>query len=297
MSAGADAPWFDLQSHSRYSDGSLLPVQVVRAAGQAGVRLLALTDHDTTDGVPEAIAAGEEHGVPVVSGVELSAVDGPHEDLHILGYGFDHEDPALGAALEHFRGDRARRGRAMAGALRELGFALDESVLAPQLVPGASIGRPHLSRAVVEHPANADRLRTEGIADATGLLTTYLLPGQPAYRGRTTPTVSQAIDTIHAAGGVAVWAHPFWDLSDPDEVQADLRRFADAGLDGVEAFYVTHDAEQTRLLAALGDELELLLTGSSDFHGPEHRLFSRFRAFSLYGCDPHLGELEELQEL
>lgn len=290
----ADAPTFDLQSHSRYSDGALTPVAVVAAAAAAGVTRLALTDHDTIDGVPEAIAAGQEHGIAVVSGVELSAVDGAHEDLHILGYGFDPDDAELRAALQGFRGDRARRGLAMADALRELGFALADGVLAPQLEPGASLGRPHLSRAVLEHPDNAERLRAEGIADVTGFLTRYLLPGQAAYRGRAIPTVEQAIATVHDAGGFAVWAHPFWDIPDPDAVQADLRRFAAAGLDGVEAFYVTHDADQTRLLAALGDELELLLTGSSDFHGPEHPLFSRFRAFSLFGCDPHLGELEEV---
>lgn len=291
MSAQDDPPRFDLQSHSRHSDGALAPGEVVAAAVAAGVRRLALTDHDTISGVPEAIAAGERHGIHVVPAVELSAVDGRHEDLHVLGYGFDHRDRELLAALKHYRGDRTRRGLAMAEALRELGFSLAESVLTRQLTDGGSIGRPHLARAVSEHPDNRERLVAESLPDPTLVLQTYLLPGQPAYRGRSTPTVAEAIATVHAAGGVAVWAHPFWDLQDGEEVQAAVERFAGLGLDGVEAFYVTHDAEQTRFLSALCDELELLSTGSSDFHGPDHRLFSRFRAFSLHGCDPHLGTI------
>jgi len=286
-----DSPRFDLQSHSRHSDGALAAGEVVAAAAAAGVELLAMTDHDTVSGVSEAIAAGAQHGISVVAAVELSAVDGRHEDLHVLGYGFNHRDPELLSVLEHYRGDRTRRGLAMADALRELGFSLAESVLATQLKDGGSIGRPHLARAVTEHPDNRERLVSEGLSDPTLVLQTYLLPGQPAYRGRSTPTVAEAIATVHAAGGVAVWAHPFWDLQDTDEVQAAVERFADLGLDGVETFYVTHDAEQTRFLSALCDERELLSTGSSDFHGPDHRLFSRFRAFSLHGCDPHLGPI------
>lgn len=240
----------------------------------------------------EAIIAGAEHGVTVVSAVELSVVDREREDLHVLGYGLDHRDPDLLAALERFRGDRARRGLAMADALRELGFALAEPILAPQLRAGASIGRPHLARAVTEHPDNRERLAREQLAEPTDFLQAYLLPGQPAYRARSTPTVAEAITAVHTAGGVAVWAHPFWDIAEPDEVHATVRRFVALGMDGIEAFYLTHDADQTRLLSALADELELLSTGSSDFHGPEHRIFSRFRAFSLHGCDPHLGPID-----
>ena len=179
----------------------------------------------------------------------------------------------------------------MAEALRELGFSVAESVLEAQLRDGGSIGRPHLARAVFEHPENRERLRAESLSDPTLVLQKYLLPGQAAYRARRTPTVAEAIDTIHAAGGVAVWAHPFWDLADADEVQDSVERFVELGLDGVEAFYVTHDAEQTRFLSALCDEHELLSTGSADFHGPAHRMFSAFRAFSLHGCEPHLGPI------
>ena len=96
---------------------------------------------------------------------------------------------------------------------------------------------------------------------------------------------------IHDAGGVAVWAHPFWDIDDPATVLAALARFADAGLDGVEVFYPTHDEVQTRTLHEAVTARDLLATGSADFHGPEHERFSRFGAFSLYGLEPRLGPI------
>ncbi len=120
---------FDLQSHSTRSDGTLAPAEVVRAAAAAGVELLALTDHDTVDGVEEAIAAGREHGVRVVPAAELSTIDGEHEDLHVCGYGLDHTSPALLDALERWREDRAARADRMAAALEELGWQLDRTTL------------------------------------------------------------------------------------------------------------------------------------------------------------------------
>ena len=108
---------------------------------------------------------------------------------------------------------------------------------------------------------------------------------------RTTPTVTEAIGTIHAAGGVAVWAHPFWDVDAGDEVVRLIDRFAAEGLDGVEAFYITHTEEQTRLAAAHCAERGLLSTGSADFHSPDHPRFHAFRAFELFGLEPDLGPI------
>jgi predicted metal-dependent phosphoesterase TrpH len=279
-------PSFDLQSHSLHSDGALAPRDVVAAARAAGVELLALTDHDTVDGVDEALEAAAADGLRVVPAAELSSIDGDHEDLHVLGYLLDHRSPALLAALEAFRADRGRRAHRMADALRELGFELD--------VPDRGdrpVGRPHLAQAVFEHPANSMRLREEEIVDSSGLLEAYLIPGAPAYRRRTTPTVAEAIEVIHAAGGVAVWAHPFWDVDAGAEVLAAIDRFAAAGLDGVEAFYVTHTEDQTRLVAEHCARRGLLTTGSADFHGPDHPRFHSFRAFGLHGLEPHLGRI------
>ncbi len=285
---------FDLQSHSTHSDGALEAAEVVDRAARAGVKLMALTDHDTVSGVAEALRAGERHGVRVIPAVEISAIDSGAEEpreLHILGYGIDHAGPQLTARLAEFLADREQRTLRMAAALKELGFELDEEEIEGRIAAGKPIGRPHLAEAVLAASANAARLEDEDIDDIGSLIKAYLIEGRPAFRLRETPTVGQAIDAIHDAGGVAVWAHPFWDVSDPTEVLATIDRFLALGIDGVEAFYVTHTREQTVLLAERCQKLGLLSTGSADFHGPENRLFSRFLAFELYDLEPNLGPI------
>jgi predicted metal-dependent phosphoesterase TrpH len=285
------APDFDLQSHSVHSDGALEPADVIAAAAAAGVRLVALSDHDTLAGIDEALAAGAALGVEVVPATEITVVDPVRDDLHLLGYRVDHHDAALLDLLARSRADRDGRAQRMADALRELGWELDDAILQAHSAAGLPIGRPHLAKAVLANPANERRLADEGLDDVGPVIVKYLIPGAPAFRARTMPEVPEAIAAIHAAGGVAVWAHPFWDLEDPELVAATVRRFAEAGLDGVEAFYATHSSEQTDMLVALCSELGLLTTGSADFHGPEHRLFGSFRAFSLYGHEPMLGPI------
>jgi 3',5'-nucleoside bisphosphate phosphatase len=287
---------FDLQSHSTHSDGALEATEVVQRAADAGVELLALTDHDTVGGVAEALAAGERLGVRVVPAVEISAVDDgalQARELHILGYAIDHAGPLLSERLAEFLADRERRTMRMAAALRELGFELDERELKARQAAGQPIGRPHVAQAVLGSPANAARLKEEQIDDVGSLIRAYLIEGRPAFRMRETPTVAQSVEAIHAAGGLAVWAHPFWDVDDPQEVLDSIDRFRALGIDGVEAFYVTHTREQTELLAERCESLGLLSTGSADFHGPDNRLFSRFLAFETFGLEPDLGPLAD----
>ncbi|HEX3691762.1 MAG TPA: PHP domain-containing protein [Solirubrobacteraceae bacterium] len=287
-------PRFDLQAHSTRSDGALEPAAVVAAAAAAGVELLALSDHDTLAGVAEALEAGREQGVTIVPAVEISSIDddgAQPRELHILGYLIDHADPAFNQTLDRFLADREQRTLRMAENLRGAGWQLQTSTIDARIAAGEPIGRPHLAEAVLAHPANADRLRAEQIDDVGSLIRGYLIEGKPAFALRQTPTVAEAIEAIHAAGGVAVWAHPFWDVEDPVEVLATIERFRALGIDGVEAFYVTHAREQTELLASRCEELELLSTGSADFHGPENRLFSRFAAFETYGLTPNLGPI------
>ena len=292
-------PRFDLQSHSTHSDGALPASEVVERAAAAGVELLALSDHDTISGVSEAIATGERLGLPIVPATEISAVDGGSaeagdpvaRELHILGYNIDHTGPMLTEKLAEFLADREHRTLRMAAALREAGFELDEREIADRIAAGKPIGRPHLAEAVLGAPENATRLADENIDDIGSLIRGYLIEGKSAFRLRETPTVAEAIEAIHEAGGLAIWAHPFWDIEDKHEVLSSIDRFVALGIDGVEAFYVTHDQPQTELLATRCDELGLLSTGSSDFHGPENRLFSRFIAFQTYGLEPNLGPI------
>ncbi len=273
--------------------GRSRPAEVVRSAADAGVELLALTDHDSVDGVEEARAAAAQVGIALVPAAELSAVDGGGDDVHVLGYLLDVRDPVLAQRVADARSERVTRATRMADRLRELGFAVDDAVLERRRAAGKSIGRPHLAEAVVSHPDNRERLAGEGMTTVDTFLPAYLIPGRPGFLPRTSPTVEQAIAWVHDAGGVAVWAHPFWDIDSPATVLETLDRFRGWGVDGVECFYRTHSREQTELLAGRCAELGLLATGSADFHGPEHGLFNRFGAFELYGLEPNLGPLLE----
>lgn len=286
---------FDLQSHSTHSDGALSATEVVEHAATAGVELLALSDHDTISGVAEAIAAGERLGVRVVSAVEISAVDAGApvgRELHILGYRIDHTGPPMSTRLVDFLADREKRTLRMRDGLREAGFELDEAEIQQRIAERKPIGRPHLAGAVLSAPANAQRLQDEDIDDIGSLIRGYLIDGRPAFRLRETPTVAEAVEAIHDAGGLAVWAHPFWDIEDEREVLATIDRFRALAIDGVEAFYITHTEQQTRLLAARCEELSLLSTGSADYHGPDNRLFSKFLAFETYDLQPNLGPID-----
>jgi len=285
------APTFDLQSHSVYSDGALVPAEVVASAAAAGVTLFALSDHDTAEGVAEAVAAAERVGIRLVTATEITSLFDGRQDLHILGYDLDPAEPTLVAALARSRGDRENRARAMIEALTRLGFVVDEAMLARRAAQGQSIGRPHLAQAVVSRSENRQRLADANLLDPTAFLVEYLIEGRPAFVPRAAPSVPDAIELIHGAGGVAVWAHPFWDIENAEAVLAAVDQFQAAGLDGVEAFYASHTEDQTRLLVRHCAERGLLTTGSSDFHGPEHHTFSRFRAFSTYGLEPSLGRL------
>ncbi len=286
-------PSFDLQSHSTYSDGQLPPGEVVQAAQAAGVRLLALTDHDSVAGVEEAIQAAH-NGTTIVPAVELSAVHAGYEDFHVLGYGIDHRDPVC------FWSAPPRPGPiAIAGPTR---WPIVCGIWASpwtrrswraRRATGAVLGRPHLAGAVVSHPDNRERLAEDGLETIERFIPAYLIPGKPAYMPRTRPTVEEAITWIHDARGLAVWAHPFWDVSEDQVVLDAIDRFRSWGLDGVECFYPTFSSEQTRLLAGRCRELGLLSTGSSDFHGPTHKIFSRFLAFELHGEEPELGPIGE----
>jgi hypothetical protein len=290
------APRFDLQSHSTHSDGALAAEEVVKLAAEAGVELLALSDHDTISGVAEAIEAGERYGVRVVSAVEISAVDADSpvpRELHILGYKIDHKGPPMTDRLVDFLADREKRTLRMRDALREVGFELDEAELEQRIAEGKPICRPHLAAAVLGAPANAQRLQDEEIDDVGSLIRGYLIEGKPAFRLRETPTVAEAIEAIHDAGGVAIWAHPFWDIEDDGEVLDSIERFRALQIDGVETFYITHDERQTRLLAARCEADGLLSTGSADYHGPENRLFSQFMAFDTFDLEPNLGPIAD----
>lgn len=285
---------FDLQSHSTVSDGELAPADVVAAAAAAGVELLALTDHDQVDGVDAAVAAGREQGVRVVPAVELSVLDdGGRGDLHLCGYLIDHHHPELRQTLRACRADRASRADHMADALEACGLQVDRAPLHARGASGAAVGRPHLAEAVLAHPANAQRLADEGLHDSGAVIEAYLIYGKPGFVPRPAPTMKEGIALIHETGGVAVWAHPFWDVDGDDAVRGSIDRFAEYGLDGVEAFYTAHSEAQTRVAVEHCIKRGLLSTGSADFHGVHHPRFNQFLDFGTYDLTPDLGPIAD----
>jgi 3',5'-nucleoside bisphosphate phosphatase len=248
----------DLHTHSSVSDGTDTPSALVLAALAAGLDAIALTDHDTFDGVHEAKEAGRRVGLTVIAGVEMSAqLDGV--SVHLLGYGMDRRNRPLLAELALLREGRSGRVKAMADRLTELGMPLTEAEIVVAAKASPSIGRPHVADAMVAKGYVADR--DEAFRD-------WLADDKPGYVHRYSCELRRAIDLLHAAGGVAVIAHP-WSRSSravlTAEVISDLVR--DHRLDGIEVDHQDHDAHTRSLLSALAVRLGLVRTGSSDHHG------------------------------
>lgn len=256
----------ELQSHSTVSDGQLAPAAVVEEAAKAGVTTLALSDHDAIAGVAEAAAAAERLGIELVPAIEMSCVHPYAEDLHVCGYWVDLGK--IAPACERAQHERVSRAGEIVEKLRGEGFDLHLEDAVREAGDALSIGRPHIARA----------------AGATGDLgpffEQYLVPGAKAFVPRRWPTAEEAIALIREAGGVAVIAHPYWDISAANEVDDLIRSL---GADGVETFYPTHSREQTQHLLELCAELGMIPTASSDYHGPTHKTFSRFGAYDTYG--------------
>ena len=262
----------ELQAHSTVSDGQLEPAGVVEAAAEAGVTTLALTDHDAVAGVAAAAAAAEPAGIELVPAVEMSCVHEYADDLHVCGYWV--ATGALAPACERAQAERVTRAEEIVENLRREGFELSIEDAIAEAGDALSVGRPHIARAA----GTAEE-------DMGSFFEEYLVPGAKAFVPRRWPTADEAVALIHEAGGAAVVAHPYWDISDPGEVEELIRAL---DVDGIETFYPSHTREQTAHLLRLGEELGLAATGSSDYHGPTHKTFSRFGAYQTYG----LGEPE-----
>ncbi len=259
----------ELQSHSTVSDGQLPPAEVVEQAAAAGVTTLALSDHDAVAGVPEAEEAARRLELELVPAVEMSCVHRYAEDLHVCGYWVDLEK--IGPTCERAQQERRARAGEIVENLRREGFDLTLDDAIREAGAADSIGRPHIAWA-----AGAS-------GDLGPFFEEYLVPGAKAFVPRRWPSAEQAIELIREAGGVAVVAHPYWDVEDADQVEDLVRSLRP---DGIEAFYPSHTKEQTEHLLELCAELDLIPTASSDYHGPTHKTFASFGAYDTYG----LGE-------
>jgi hypothetical protein len=251
-------PYIDLHTHSTCSDGLLTPAALLTLAARRGLAAIALTDHDTVAGLPEALAHGTITGVEVLPGIEISSCfDGV--SLHILGYGFNHEQPAFLAFLEKLQLARHNRNQGILERFQALGISITEEELTQ--VAGDQVGRPHFARLLVK------KGRAKNTQDA---FARYLKRGCPAFVEHVKPQADEVISRLTEANGLAILAHPA--CSDPglEKIPALVARLKDYGLAGLEAFYPTHSQKICRLLQALAAKHGLLLSGGTDYHGDAH---------------------------
>jgi predicted metal-dependent phosphoesterase TrpH len=250
---------YDLHAHSDRSDGTLSPDEVVALAGRRDLAGIALTDHDTFDGLDEAAAAAEELGLDFVPGIEFSAeYDGA--SLHILGYWVDPYDEAVNAELDRLSATRFRRGELIVEKLRELGFEIDFERVR-RIAGGQTIARPHVAQAMVE----AGIVATEQEA-----FDRYISDDGLAYVPKHALEPLEALRLIRRAGGGCVLAHPgMWkgNGSVPDEL---IERMAEGGMVGLEVWHPDHDEEMRSRYAALAERLGLVATSASDCHGERY---------------------------
>ena len=246
----------DLHLHTTHSDGSFSTGEVMAFAKQAGLKALAITDHDIIDGIPEATAIGRELEIEVVPGVEISSRLGESE-LHILGYFLNWTDPLLAQRLSTLRDSRHLRNPKIVQRLNDLGIPITyEEVRA--LAGTESVGRPHIARLLMEK---------KFVTSAKEAFDRYLANGRPAFVDRELPEPAEAVRWIREAGGVPVLAHPTWVRTSAEGLRVLVRELKAAGLGGIEVHYSTHTPSQTTEYLDLAKQCDLLVTGGSDFHG------------------------------
>ena len=242
----------DLHTHSTMSDGTQTPEEIIAEAAHKGLAAISITDHDTAAGVRPALEAARGTGVLVIPGVEIST-EHDKAEVHILGYYFDLDDPALAEVFSYVQEAREDRAEVMAGKLRALGVAITAEEIHSES-DGETLGRPHVAAALV---------RKGHVGHLQEAFDRYIGSGRPAYVPRYKLSPFEAVAAILAAGGCPVLAHP--GLGVGDRI---IHQLAERGLVGLEAWHSQHTPSNTRRALRLAEELGLLVTGGTDSHGP-----------------------------
>ena len=251
------ADWIDLHVHTLASDGSDAPAEVVRKAAALGLRAVAITDHDTFAGLPEALAAGARHGVEVVPGVELSTIyDGV--EVHVLGYYMDTAHPQLRAMMARATAERNARNETMVQRLHAAGYPITMEALHAEFPGQTMLGRPHISEYL---------MRRGYVASVQDGMRNLLGRGKPFYVARYNIPLEESVRTLRAAGGLPVVAHLFKYRYTPEQRTAMVDAAAAAGAAGLEAMYTNYTTEQEQAVRAMAAERGLLCTGGTDYHG------------------------------
>ena len=247
----------DFHMHSTFSDGSMPPEELVKLADQAGLAACVLTDHDTLDGVPGFLAAGKNYpDLELFSGVEISTRYG-YREIHIVGLGVDIKSAVLNRFLSQMRQERWKRAELMADKLAGLGYPLPESWKALEVV-----GRMHFAELLKENYS---------FTSINEVFEKLLRRGTAGYVPRILPPPVEVISAIHAAGGVAIWAHPLYSqMRERSWGKKVLRHLVPMGIDGMEGHYSGFTEEQMIMVKGLAADYQLFLSGGSDFHGAGH---------------------------
>ncbi|NDV24030.1 PHP domain-containing protein [Desulfovibrio sp. JC022] len=245
----------DLHTHSTASDGTFSPAELVRAAKEAGLTAMALTDHDTMAGLPEALETGVKAGIEVIPGCELS-VESMVGVLHVVGLWVDPYSERLKRVFEQVRARRVERNEAVVTKLQKLGF--DISMEEVQGQAAGTIGRPHMARIMLEkgYVKSFDEAFTE-----------YLGKKGKAYFPKNNMSAEEAFDLLRSTDATPILAHPFLLSSDEDVLDREVGRLQEMGLQGIEVYYSSHTIEMTGIAKGLARKYDLLPSGGSDFHG------------------------------
>lgn len=247
----------DLHIHSAVSDGTLSPSEIVKKADTMGLSAISLTDHDTTDGLQEFIKAAEGKNIATIPGVEMAGAWNMRE-LHILGYWIDWKNQKLQTVLEYSRRNRDIRNSSIIEKLNSRGYEVTYEDLIEES-GGDVIGRPHIASLLV---------RRKYFKSIQEVFSSCLARGSECYVPRVIPEIKEVIDSIHGAGGLAIWAHPLHrNKNDIRNAKTDIISLMNLGIDGIEAYYSEFSAKQHLYLVKCSEELNLAASGGTDFHG------------------------------
>lgn len=274
--SGEDTRTIDLHTHTIHSDGAFTPTQLVEKAAELKLAAIAISDHENIDGLDEAIKAGKKHGVEIIPAVEIGSYPDPLTEHHILGYFIDYKNKKLVKSFKDLQDARENRAKKVIKNLNDLGYVVTFGDV--KAMAAGTIVQPHLAWIVINDKENKNKLRKEfgDIPDTGEFIRKYLIPGAPAYESRKALKPKEAVDLIHEAGGIAVFAHPCWTTATKQKgkIIFDDKKFEDVrgvGIDGVEVLAHRGSEEDTRISVKYYTELakrhNLVITGGSDYHG------------------------------
>ncbi len=277
----------DLQIQSSASDGKYSPKELVHMAHFLELETISMTDHDTVEGVYEAVTEGRALGIKVIPGIEMSCHFMEHE-IHILGFGVDIRNETLLKKLKEFQEARLKKTEKIVEKLKEAGFRIEIEDVRRETT-GGTVARPHIALALLHNPENMHLLR--GKDTVHDIIEEFLVSGKPTYVERRTIDAKEAIELIHGAGGVAVWSHPTVSIrNDYKKAEETLKAFISYDIDGLEAFHPDYSEDDCEFLNMLAGKYGLLCSAGSDYHrehAPEEksREGGELASYNTYGFD------------